>query len=425
MKQHRFDMQALSRAKRRYMSSYILAFLIALSSVMIGGEANAQTESERSPVIATTQQLIEPPECQDLFVAHDLAHVTDTADGVVRMFEANGSGLAVGDLDNDGDLDLVFGNHFGPNTILWNQGGLLFEAEPLGEGRTRAVTIVDVDADGRRDIVLTTNTGAINYWRNQGDGVFERRLLPGVARPAYVINWGDLDQDGDLDLVTAPYDAGFLTDLGDSYLLSGGSAVVYYENQLSATPDGDLSGRFVPTQLAGNAQALALALTDVNADGRTDILVGNDFGVPDYAFVQTEGDEDAVAWSEATPFTVTAHSTMSFDLGDVDNDGDLDLFATDMKPYSFDEDLRTAYAPLMAAMAGDPHMEGDPQIMENVLQVQSPDGRYENRAGPWHIDGTGWSWSAKFGDLDNDGYPRSLCGQRHDRRDHLRPPARP
>ena len=339
MKQHCLDMQALSTAKRRYMSSYILAFLIALSSVMIGGEANAQTESARSPVIATTQQLIEPPECRDLFVAHELAHVTDTADGVVRMFEANGSGLAVGDLDNDGDLDLVFGNHFGPNTILWNQGGLLFEAEPLGEGRTRAVTIVDVDADGRRDIVLTTNTGAINYWRNQGDGVFERRLLPGVARPAYVINWGDLDQDGDLDLVTAPYDAGFLTDLGDSYLLSGGSAVVHYENQLAQAPDGSLSGRFVPTQLAGNAQALALALTDVNADGRIDILVGNDFGVPDYAFVQTEGDEDAAAWSEATPFTVTAHSTMSFDLGDVDNDGDLDLFATDMKPYSFDEDL--------------------------------------------------------------------------------------
>jgi hypothetical protein len=58
----------------------------------------------------------------------------------------------------------------------------------------------------------------------------------------------------------------------------------------------------------------------------------------------------------------------------------------------------------MADMAGDPQMEGDPQIMENVLQQQVADGVYENRARQWHVDGTGWSWSAKFGDLDNDGF---------------------
>ena len=372
--------------------------IVALFLAATGGEVKAETDSELTPVVATTQQLVRSPECQDLFIAHDLDHSTDTADGIVRMFEANGSGLAVGDLDNDGYLDLVFGNHLGSNTIFWNQGGLVFEAEPFGNGKTRAVTIVDVDTDGLRDIVLTTNTGAINYWQNQGGRAFERRLLPGVARPAYAIIWGDLDQDGDLDLVTAPYDAGFLTDLGNSYLLNGGSAVIYYENQLDRSPDGELSGRFVPTQLAGGAQSLALALTDINADGRTDILVGNDFGVPDYAFVQSDD-----GWSETTPFTTTAHSTMSFDLGDVDGDGDLDLFATDMKPYSFNEDLMTAYAPMMVDMANDPHVEGDPQIMENVLQIRTEEGLYENRAGPWHVDGTGWSWSAKFGDLDNDG----------------------
>jgi hypothetical protein len=325
----------------------VFAIVIAMLLVAIRGDAQAQTDMDLTPVVATTQQLIQPTdECQDLFVAHTLDHSTDTADGVVRMFDANGSGLAVGDLDNDGDLDLVLGNHLGPNTIMWNQGGLLFDAEPLGEGRTRAVTIVDVDADGLRDIVLTTNTGAVNYWHNQGERIFERRLLPGVAWPAYSITWGDLDKDGDLDLVTAPYDAGFLTDLGDSYLLNGRSGVIYYENRTENRSEDEVEngtnppqGRFVVTQLAGGAQALALALTDVDADGRTDILVGNDFGVPDYVFVQRDD-----GWTETTAFTVTAHSTMSYDLADVDNNGLLDLFSTDMKPYTFDEEMMTAYA---------------------------------------------------------------------------------
>lgn len=377
--------------------------LTVILPVATGGDAKAQSDMDPTPVIATTQQLIKPSdECQDTFVAHTLDHSTDTADGIVRMFEANGAGLAIGDLDNDGDLDLVLGNHLGPNTILWNQGELVFDAEPLGEGRTRAVTIVDVDADGLRDIVLTTNTGAVNYWHNQGGRIFERWPLPGVAWPAYSINWGDLDGDGDLDLVTAPYDAGFLTDRGDSYLINGGSGVIYYENRLEDQPEnqtGAPQGRFIATQLAGGAQALALALTDVDADGRTDILVGNDFGMPDYTFVQRDG-----GWTESMPFTVTAHSTMSFDLGDVDNDGLFDLLSTDMKPYTFDEEMMTAYAPLMADMANDPQVEGDPQIMENVLQQQIAGGIYENRARQWHVDGTGWSWSAKFGDLDNDGY---------------------
>ena len=202
--------------------------------------------------------------------------------------------------------------------------------------------------------------------------------------------------------MTAPYDAGFLTDRGNSYLLNGGSGVIYYENRtenVTETQTGAPQGRFVAKQLAGGAQALALALTDIDADGRTDILVGNDFGVPDYVFVQRDG-----GWVESTPFTVTAHSTMSFDLGDIDNNGLLDLFSTDMKPYTFDEEMMTAYAPLMADMADDPQIEDDPQIMENVLQQQSANGSYENRARQWHVDGTGWSWSAKFGDLDNDGY---------------------
>jgi enediyne biosynthesis protein E4 len=342
--------------------------------------------------------------CSATFVTHVLKHETSAPTGMVRMFEANGSGLAVGDLDQDGLPDLVAGNYHGSNTILWNEGALNFAAEPFGEGGVRAITLVDVDGDGRLDIVLTRVTGAINYWRNQGERSFVQEVLPGVSRPASVLNWADMDGDGDLDLVTGSYDAGLITDVGTEYMLQGGGGVYYYENRgFGASPNGE-SGGFVATQLAIESQAMAIALVDLTGSGRPDILVGNDFAVPDYSWSWQAG-----AWQPFTPFNETTHSTMSFDIGDLNNDGALELFATDMKPYANDPATEAAWAPVMAAMMDGNHSdmghpEGDPQVMENVLQAQGPRATYANVAAEWAIDATGWSWSAKFGDLDQDGY---------------------
>jgi hypothetical protein len=336
--------------------------------------------------VRTAHAQTEAP-CPQSFVTHTLDHITTTADGVIRRFEANGAGLGAGDLDGDGDIDLVLGSHTGPNTLLWNDGNLQFRKETLGDGATRAVTIVDVDGDGRLDIVLTRHTGAINFWRNQ-DGRFELDVLPGVATPATVLNWGDLDADGDLDLVTGSYDAGLLTELGNSYLLDGGG-VVYYENR---------AGTFQPTSLASESQAMAILLHDLNGDGRLDILVGNDFTVQDQAWLRAVD-----GWTQVTPFAATTHSTMSLDHGDIDNDGAPEIFASDMKPYASDPATMAAWEPLMAGMEHE-QMEGDPQVMENVLQVGDTAGTFANQAAAWGVDGTGWSWSSKFGDLDNDGY---------------------
>jgi hypothetical protein len=94
---------------------------------------------------------------------------------------------------------------------------------------------------------------------------------------------------------------------------------------------------------------------------------------------------------------------MSFDLGDIDNDGRSDLFSTDMKPFSQDAETAAAWRPLMEAMIEEGHAEGDPQIMANTLQLADTDG-FSERAAPLGLDASGWSWSAKFGDLDRDGF---------------------
>ena len=328
--------------------------------------------------------------CAGAFIAHELNHYTAVPGGdQVRMFAANGSGVAINDLDNDGDLDIVLANHADPNTILWNKGGLAFDTERIGEGGARAANIVDVDGDGWLDIVFTRRVSAPNYWRNLGERRFSRTLLPGVDKPLYAINWADLDGDDDLDFVGGTYDAGLLTDFGTEFLSSGKAGIYLHENQ---------AGHYKVTRLAGSAQAMALILPDLNGDGRPDVLVGNDFTLPDFAWLYSEE-----GWSEA-PFDTISHSTMSLDLGDIDNNGSFEIFSTDMMPYNDDPVSEATWAPVMDDMMDDPHPQEDPQIMAKTLQIQTDVAGYQNAAGPRGVDATGWSWSSKFGDLDQDGW---------------------
>lgn len=356
---------------------------------------NNQTSSPLVPVAVTSQPLRLSNSCTGRFVLHELDHLTTTADGIVRMFAANGAGVVSSDLDNDGDLDLVFGGEHGPNSVFWNEGNLSFSKTTVGSGPTRAITSVDVNNDGWRDLVLTTNTGAVNYWRNLGTRAFIQEVLPGLAEPAYVINWGDLDRDGDLDLVAASYDAGFLTGRGNSYLIEQKGGVFVYTND---------NGQFRPTQLASKAQALALLLIDLNQDQQLDILVGNDFAVRDQAWVQSTRNGHT-SWQAMQPFATTAYSTMSLDEGDLDNDGQPELFAADMNPYDVAPATLAAWLPVIAHMErGLVRVADDPQEMANALQTVNAKGIWHEEAQAWGVAATGWSWSSKFGDLDNDGY---------------------
>jgi hypothetical protein len=351
--------------------------------------SGVEATAPQAPVIVASAPFLASAPCTGAFIAHDLEHTTQAPGPAPRLFDSNGSGLAVNDLDGDGDEEIVLANLTGPSAILWNQGGLRFERQELsGLRRTRAVALVDVDSDGHRDIVFTSGNAAPAVLRNQGDRTFRLTPLPGVTLSAYAMNWADLNGDGMLDLATGSYDAARAMETGSNYLFESPAGVNVY---LQAA-DG-----WQRTQLAEEAQALAISLWDLNNDSRPDIWVGNDFDAPDLIWLQ----DAAGGWQPATPFRRYTHSTMGIDRGDVDGSGVAAYYATDMKPYQRDPATTAQWAPLMET-GYQTRRYDDPQISENVLLVRQADG-YRNAAYERRIDAAGWSWSGKFGDLDNDG----------------------
>ena len=346
-------------------------------------------------VDATSSPLKTDAPCSGQFVEHPLPHVTGTAFERITYFASNGAGLAVGDLDNDGDEDLVLANLLGPNRIFWNEGDWQFRPQVLHDGSLRAVVLVDVNGDGWLDVTAASRSGEIWVWPNAGAPEPFRDhqrpdRLPGVNGFAYSLQWGDLDLDGDLDLVTGSYDASLEKQIGRRALDASGLAGVFVYTQHE--------DHFAARQIATHAHALALQLMDVNRDGRLDILVGNDFDTRDAVFLATpEGN-----WRTAEPFARTTFSTMSFEVDDINNDGSWELFAADMHPYSEEPDIMHQWRPVMETMPA-PSPEDGPQVMVNVLQMQHADRVWEDRATTLGVPYSGWSWSAQFGDLDQDG----------------------
>ena len=226
------------------------------------------------------------------------ADVTQTA-GVADSARYYGFTAVWGDLDNDGDPDLVVANDSTPNYLYRNDGGGLFSE--LGrqsglaysrDGRVQAgmgCAIADADADGWLDVFLTHFSDDSNtLYRNDGGRLGGRLFFSDVSYPAGVgeaswsrVGWGtgffDFDLDGDLDLFVANghvYPEVDRYDVGTSYAQG---------NQLFANTGG---GRFVEVSAqAGSGFQVAkvsrgTAFGDVDGDGDVDIYVANQDDTP-------------------------------------------------------------------------------------------------------------------------------------------------
>ena len=137
-------------------------------------------------------------------------------------------GVALGDVENDGDLDALVAIDGGPNQLWLNDGMGMFTNSPqmFTTASSLACAFGDVDRDGDLDIVIG-NDGAVNQdqlevWVNDGTGSFTRSGQVTQAYRTVALSLGDVDGDGDLDL--------FLGNLGDDQLLLNDGSGLFTES---------------------------------------------------------------------------------------------------------------------------------------------------------------------------------------------------
>ena len=253
--------------------------------------------------------------------------------GITRSWQANatdltdpfiyGKGISVADINNDGFADLAIGMERGAYVYI-NRGngtyGLQGSVTPDGDFNGFVVALVDFDNDGWVDLFMSGYGGRRVLVRNEGgvlsnDGLTE---MPGtIASLTMAAGFGDLDRDGDLDVVLGNWSHGteknFRTEHAVNELWENDGAEIRALPLFDDEPKGS---------------TLSVLLSDINNDTNMDIAIGNDQQPPD-VFYMGRGD---LGFDRAPPgmFPLVSFNTMSYESADFDNDLRMDLYSTDM-----------------------------------------------------------------------------------------------
>ena len=216
-------------------------------------------------------------------------------------------GVAWGDYDNDGDLDVYIARGGYPNQLFRNEGGGIFAeatSGPLGDSNFgEGVAWGDYDNDGDLDLYLTNCGTANKLFRNEGGGVFVDATSGPLGDPACGVGfaWGDFDNDGDLDI----------------YLVNSDSPNKLFRNDGAGTFVDATSG-----PLGDSGAGTAVACADYDNDGDLDIYIVN-FGSAN-KLLRNDG---GLVFVDVTSGPLgDAGNGRGVDWGDYDNDGDLDLY---------------------------------------------------------------------------------------------------
>lgn len=361
--------------------------------------------------------------------------------------QSSGMGVCCGDVDGDGLPELYFTNYDQGNRLYKNLGGFRFaditeRAGVGGEGRWSAGCVfVDIDNDGDLDLHVCAYDAPNLLYVNDGNGKFTERASEfglDLQAASVQMSFADYDLDGDLDaylvthrLIKADGSHVLPNDSTDALrrgvvqmnrktkalrvaprfqnefsLMSKGqpgriALVIAGQTDLLLKNDG---GTFrsanAEANIGGHGIGLSATWFDCNDDGYPDVYVSNDYKGADQLYRNNRDGTFSDVIEDLCPHI--PWFSMGADTGDINNDGLIDLFASDMSGTSH---YKQKIA--MGDMTDDAWFldhARPPQYMRNAVFLNTGGGRMLEVAKLSGVASTDWTWSPKLADLDNDGW---------------------
>ena len=328
----------------------------------------------------------------------------------------NGAGVALGDINNDGLIDIYFTGNLVDNALYLNRGDFKFEdiTEIAGVACeniwSSGATFVDINQDGWLDLYVCKSgmPGGKNrhneLFINQKDNTFKEVSaeyglnITGLSVQAAFF---DYDLDGDLDCYL----------LNNSMRSVGAYDLIENQRNIPDTEGNRLlenrNGFFVNvSEEAGIYSSkigfgLGITLSDFNNDLWPDLFISNDFFEKDYLYINNQnGGFDEMG---DTYFNATSMGSMGADAADIDNDLNTDLMVTEMLPETLSrKKLKASYESWDKHQLAKSKGYGN-QFPRNVLQRNMGAETFAEISRIAGVEGSEWSWAALFFDMDNDG----------------------